>query len=419
MSSEAAGSSLTEEKIRHYKITAWVVTIAIFLTGVSLAYVQNKVSPVIPVFMDVFSIDMTTAGWLSSVFSIVAMISALPAAWIIGRLGSRKCGLIAIICALIGSALGILSGSIEILMVSRVIEGIGVGIISVIAPALVSMWFPAQKRGAPMGLWGAWQMAAQSLVFFIGASVTDSFGWRGLWVLEIALLVVVLVLYVAKVKAPPSEYNFADAENKKFSMIEGLRVPSVWFCGISTMCFTFACFGFCNWIASYWVDTFGWSMDEANNYVGWIYFIEIFLVIGVGFALNHVKNRKRICEIAHLFYMLVLLWCFHMDDPSFIWPFCIIYALAEGSIPTTFWTLIAQTVPKPELAPVTIGVLGLLQNLGMLLEPPIAGFFIQTFGWGYGSLPMVVAAGFGLLFFCFVKIYPPQEPMKALESADL
>ena len=173
MSSEAAGSSLTEEKIRHYKITAWVVTIAIFLTGVSLAYVQNKVSPVIPVFMDVFSIDMTTAGWLSSVFSIVAMISALPAAWIIGRLGSRKCGLIAIICALIGSALGILSGSIEILMVSRVIEGIGVGIISVIAPALVSMWFPAQKRGAPMGLWGAWQMAAQSLVFFIGASVTD------------------------------------------------------------------------------------------------------------------------------------------------------------------------------------------------------------------------------------------------------
>lgn len=167
MSSEAAGSSLTEEKIRHYKITAWVVTIAIFLTGVSLAYAQNKVSPVIPVFMDVFSIDMTTAGWLSSVFSIVAMISALPAAWIIGRLGSRKCGLIAIICALIGSALGILSGSIEILMVvSRVIEGIGVGIISVIAPALVSMWFPAQKRGAPMGLWGGMANGRPIACFF-------------------------------------------------------------------------------------------------------------------------------------------------------------------------------------------------------------------------------------------------------------
>lgn len=30
MSSEVTGSNLTEEKIRHYKVTAWVVTIAIF-----------------------------------------------------------------------------------------------------------------------------------------------------------------------------------------------------------------------------------------------------------------------------------------------------------------------------------------------------------------------------------------------------
>lgn len=418
MTTNNEGAGLTPEKLRKYKLTAWIVLIAVFLTGVSLAYAQNKVAPIIPVLMDEYSIDMAGAGWLSSVFSVVAMISALPAAWIIGRLGSRACGLIAIIAALVGSVLGIVAGNVEMLMASRVIEGIGVGVISVVAPALVSMWFPAQKRGLPMGIWGAWQMAAQSLVFFIGAGVSDSWGWRGLWILGIVMLAVALFLYLWKVAAPPSEYNFADAENKKFSMIEGLKVPSVWFCGISTMCFTFACFGFCNWVASYWVDTFGWTMDEANNYVGWIYFIEIFLVIGVGFCLNYVKNRKRICEIAHLFYMVVLLWCFRMDDPNMIWIFCVVYALAEGSIPTTFWTLIAQTVPKPELAPVTIGVLGLLQNLGMLLGPPIAGFFIETFGWNWGSMPMVIAAGLGLFFFIFVKIYPPQEPEVVLAGND-
>lgn len=392
---------------RKRNVVAWTVTIVVFITGVALAFGQNKVAPIMPIVMDEFGIGMGEAGWLSSVFSVVAIISALPAAWILGRLGARKCGLISIVCALIGCALGIISSTIEALMVSRVIEGIGVGVISVIAPALVSMWFPAQKRGFPMGLWGAWQMAAQSLVFFVGAGITNDFGWRGLWVLGLILLVVSLILYLWKVKAPPAGDNYADSENKSFSMMEGLKIPSVWFCGISTMCFTFACFGFANWIASYWVDTFGWSLDDANNYVAFIYFIEIFLVIGIGFWLNHVKNRKRICEIAHLFYMIVLLWCFNMDDPGMIIPFCIIYALAEGSIPTTFWTLIAQTVPKPELAPVSIGVLGLLQNLGILLGPPIAGYFIQEFGWHLGSIPMVVAAGLGLFFFCFVKIYPP------------
>lgn len=396
----------TEHRTRRSYKAAWVVTLVVFVAGVALAFGQNKVSPIMPVVMDVFGIDMTTAGWLSSIFSVVALITALPAAYIMGRLGSRKCGIIALVCALAGCFLGIVAGNIEVLMISRVVEGVGVGVISVIAPALISMWFPAKKRGLPMGVWGAWQMAAQSIVFFVGARTTDWFGWRGLWYLGMIFLVVALVLYLWKVRSPDPEDNFADAESKPYSMVEGLKVPSVWFCGISTMCFTFACFGFANWVASYWSEAFGWSMEKSNNYVSFIYFIEIFLVVGVGFCLNHIKNRKRICEIAHLVYMLVLLACFRMDDPNLIIPFCIIYALAEGSIPTAFWTLIAQTVPKPELAPVSIGVLGLLQNLGILLGPPIAGFFIETFGWHNGSLPMVIAAGLGLLFFCFVKIYP-------------
>jgi len=403
----------TASKSEQIKRSAWAVTLAVFVAGVALAFAQNKVAPIMSIVMDVFNTDMATAGWLSSIFSVVALITALPAAFILGRFGARKCGFIALICAVVGCFMGILSGSIETLMLSRVVEGIGVGIISVIAPALISMWFPAEKRGLPMGVWGAWQMAAQSLVFFVGDRITIVFGWRGLWYMGIVVLAIALLLYVWKVKSPPPEHNYADAENKSFSMIEGLKVPSVWFCGISTMCFTFACFGFANWVASYWVDTFGWSMATANGYVSLIYFIEIFLVVGVGFCLNHIKNRKLICEIAHLAYMLVLLFCFRMNDPNLIIPFCIVYALAEGSIPTAFWTLIAQTVPKPELAPVSIGVLGLLQNLGMLLGPPITGLFIENFGWNLGSMPMVVAAGLGLTFFCFVKIYPPTRSEEA------
>jgi predicted MFS family arabinose efflux permease len=388
------------------------------LAGIALAFAQNKVAPIMPDVMEAFDISMSDAGWLSSIFSVVALIVALPAAWILGKFGARTCGIIALVCAVVGCFMGIFAGRLEILMVSRVIEGIGVGIISVIAPALISMWFPAQKRGLPMGVWGAWQMVAQSLVFFVGARLTAVFGWIGLWYLGMALLLLSLVLFIWKIKSPPPDKSFADVENGSYSMLEGLKVPSVWFAGISTMCFTFACFGFANWIASYWMDTFGWSETVANDYVSLIYFIEIFLVVGVGFVLNYIKNRKLICEIAHLVYAGVLLICFRMDDPTLIIPFCILYALAEGSIPTAFWTLIAQTVPRPELAGIAIGVLGLLQNLGMLLGPPVAGWSIEQFGWNLGSLPMVIAACFGLIFFIFVKIYPPNDKNNAEETTE-
>ncbi|MCL2826660.1 MAG: MFS transporter, partial [Eggerthellaceae bacterium] len=267
-------------------------------------------------------------------------------------------------------------------------------------------------------VWGAWQMAAQSLTFFIGDHLTKALGWRGLWYVGMGILAVALVLYLLQVKSPPAGYNHADVESRSYSLLEGMRVPSVWFASLSTMCFCFACFGFANWVASYWVDTFGWSVARANGYVSFIYFIEIFLVVFVGFLLNHIKNRKRICELAHLVYMLVLLVCFRMDDPNWIIPFCILYALAEGSIPTTFWTLIAQTVPKPELAGVAIGVLGLMSNVGMLLGPPVAGWTIEHFGWSLGSVPMVVAAGCGLLFFSFVKVYPAKGTEAQAEPAE-
>ncbi len=186
------------------KRTAWIVTLVVFVAGVSLAFAQNKVAPIIPEVMNVFDISMASAGWLSSVFSVVALFTSLPAAFILARLGPRKCGIIALVCAVIGCFIGIFAGSIEVLMVSRIIEGIGVGIISVVAPALISMWFPAQKRGLPMGVWGAWQMAAQSLTFFVGDRLTMMFGWQGLWYLSMVILAISLVLYILQVKSPPA-----------------------------------------------------------------------------------------------------------------------------------------------------------------------------------------------------------------------
>lgn len=386
---------------------AWLITLIVFFAGVSLAIVQNKVAPCILTIIEFFDINMATAGWLSSIFSVVAMATALPAALILARLGAKKCGIIALLCAVLGSFIGIFAGSIESLMVSRIIEGIGVGLISVVAPALISMWFPAEKRGLPMGVWGAWQMVAQSLTFFVGDSLTNRFGWQGLWYFGIAFLLLALVLFIWKVVSPPADQNYADVENTNYSFKEGLKSASSWFMGLSALFFCFACFGFVNWVAPYWSQAFGWDIGKANQYVSMIYFLEIGLVILVGFILDHTKHRKRIGLIAYALYACILFYCFRMNNPALIIPFCIIYPLLEGAIPTVFWTVIPQTVPKSALAGVAIGILGLTQNLGMVLGPPVTGYMIETFGWSLGSLPMVAAALLGLLFLALVKIYPP------------
>ncbi len=68
--------------------TAWLIVIIAFLGGLALASAQNKVPPVIDVVMLDFGIGETDAGWLTSVFTIMGMITALPASWLLQRLGA-------------------------------------------------------------------------------------------------------------------------------------------------------------------------------------------------------------------------------------------------------------------------------------------------------------------------------------------
>lgn len=124
---------------------AWVIVIIAFLGGLALASAQNKVPPVIDVVMADFGIGETDAGWLTSVFTIMGMVTALPASYLMKKLGAKKVGVIALACAAVGSAAGTFCTDFALLMATRVLEGVGVGMIAVVGPAIIAMWFPRGK----------------------------------------------------------------------------------------------------------------------------------------------------------------------------------------------------------------------------------------------------------------------------------
>lgn len=391
------------------KRRAWTITLIVFLAGVALAVAQNKVPPCILTLMEYFEINMATAGLLSSIFSIMAMATAIPAALILTKLGPKKCGMIALGCAIAGSFIGVFSSTLTSLFISRIIEGFGVGVIAVVGPALISMWFPPEKRGLPMGVWGSWQMVAQAGTFFVGNFLTIRYGWQGLWWFGIVVLIIALILYTLKVTSPPNEVNFADVQAEGILLREGFKSRSAWFMGGAALCFCFSCFGFCTWIAPYWSQAFGWDIDIANKYVSIIYTLEIGMVIAVGWFLDRVTDRKMVGKIAFVLYAIILFVSFRISSPKLIIPFIILYPLLEGAIPTAFWTMIAQTTEKPELAGIAIGILGLLQNLGMVLGPPITGAVIENYGWATGTIPITISALIGLVLFSMVTVYPGKE----------
>lgn len=395
---------------------AWIVAFATIFAGVSLALVQNKVAPCMELIQGAFNIDMATAGWLSSLFSLVGIIIAIPAAIILNKLGPKKSGIIALACAIGGSLIGLLIDSVPVLMASRIVEGMGVGLMSVIGPSLIAMWFPEAKRGLPMSIWAAYQMGAQAVMFFLAGVLTLNFGWQGMWVFGLAACAVALVFYILCVKSPRPEDSYADVESADVSIVEGIKSPSAWIMSLATMLFCIGCFGFVNWIATYWatVPSIG---ESANMWVGYFSLGGVVAAVIVGALLNHVKNRKLFGAVILVAYGIVSIFGMYLDNPTFLIGFVIVYAFVDAGFPCVLWTMTAQTVKKPELAGVALGVVSIGFNVGVLLGPPIIGAVVEAFGWHAGAWTICAMCLLAAAVLMFVKLYNAQGAAEAPNAA--
>lgn len=390
------------------KSHAWPVTLSAIFAGIVIAIIQNKVIPCLAVLQDAFSATSSTAGWLSSIFCVMSIVMAFPAATITNRLGIKKTCFFSMVCAILGSLLGIFSNSIAMLMFSRIVEGIGAGLISIAVPSIIPLWFPPEKRGLPTGIWSSWQFVAQALCFFFGVSITNAFGWHGIWWGGLILAVIAAVLCLLVVRSPRSGEGYsADEENAtSLSIRQGLRSRSVWMASLAMFCFCFACFGFVTWAAECWATTLGITIDLANRYVSIFAIISLPVVILVGMLMDRLDHRRfGIC--ACFGYIFAVAASFLLPDAKFVLPFVIIYPFFEGAVSTCLWTIIPQTVREAENVPVAVALFTLTSNVGMLIGPPAVGMIVESFGWKAGAIPVALIMLLGTILMLFVKEYIP------------
>lgn len=359
----------------------WAACLAAIFGGMALALLQNKLTPVMNVIMDAFNIDMAMAGLLSTIFTVMGVVMALPAAGMLKKFGPRTSGLIAFTCAIAGSVVGIMTENVTVMLVSRVIEGTGIGIIAVLAPSVISMWFPPEKRGLPMGIWGSWMMVSQTALFFSGTAITDAWGWRGMWMLGIVVCVVAAVLFAIFVKSPSPEENYADVETDDVTVMGGVKSAPQWILAFSALCYTFCCFTFANWISSYWIEVTDWGAAAVGNWVGILFLVEMIYTWIVGAALDRLHNRKIVGVIGLVVYGALGIVAFTATAVPVIYVFTFTYTIFEALAVTAIWAIAPETAKDPRYAGVALGVLNIGLNLGTLLSAPVSGAIQQQFGW--------------------------------------
>ena len=137
-----------------------------------------------------FGLSLVTAGWVSSTINTLSITMALLFGVLCDRLGALRMCLAGLGFGILGGLGGLVAGDEAALLLSRFAEGVGVVSVVVSAPALLSSAAAPMDRRFALGIWSAYLPAGVGLVMLLAPVLMPFAGWRGIWVLILAVLLI-------------------------------------------------------------------------------------------------------------------------------------------------------------------------------------------------------------------------------------
>jgi predicted MFS family arabinose efflux permease len=375
------------------------MTLAVYVASVAAVANRFKVPPLMQVLISDLHVDMAMGGWFMSVFSVAALVLAIPSAFLLTRVGLKATGLVALGCSVAGSALGALAPSPAALLVARVIEGIAVGLISVMAPTAISLWFDPQERGLPLGIWVTWVPVGNVLMFNVAYPLAAAFGWRAVWWFGALLSAAAALLFALVVADPRPSRPLPRQPNARGSLASfGRTLPNLpsWLLGLAFAAFAFALFGYTAWAPAYLSETLGMAPALASSYASLLFLAGIPGNVVAGWATGRTPHRHRLLALSFLLAGILFAWGFRLITPSLVVPYMLLLGFVANLVPTVIFAIAPETMASLEFAGLGVAITIACANLGNLLGPPAVGAVIEQGGWAAGNTALVASMGAGL-----------------------
>lgn len=395
----AAASTPPVSRIQRY---AWVILLVAYLASVAAPLSQNKVPPIMPILMDAFHINLGQAGLLMSVFGITGFLLALPASFILQKWGFKVTGIIALVGLATGSALGALSASMGLLLTSRVLEGVGMGLIAVVAPAAIAAWFPADRQGMPMGLWATWVPVGNLVMLVLAPALATAYGWQSVWWLAAAISLVVLVLYGWLMCPPPSLTEDIVAHDN-VSLLRALSNRDIWLLALSFCSFNFIFMPLATFYPTFLAEVRGYSLAQASLIASLSIAVVLISAPLAGWFSDRIGSRRLVLTIPLLVIGAMMFLPFRIEGWQ-IYTFLVLLGLVAGAVPTATFAAAPEVMPSPRLAGLGLAVVMMGQNLGMFVSPVLFGELVEAIGWNAAAIWLIPVALLGALAAHFVRV---------------
>ncbi|WP_036647781.1 DHA2 family efflux MFS transporter permease subunit [Paenibacillus pini] len=169
------------------------IMVALLISGFIGMFSETALNVALSDLMQLLNITPSTVQWLTTGYlltlGILVPISGLLLQWFT----TRQLFVTALSFSIVGTLIAALAPSFEVLLLARVVQAIGTGIMLPLMFNTILIIFPAEKRGAAMGIIGLVIMVAPAIGPTIAGLLIENLSWHWIFWLSLPFLVISLV----------------------------------------------------------------------------------------------------------------------------------------------------------------------------------------------------------------------------------
>ncbi len=242
----------------------------------------------------------TQCGWFASIVTLMMTAFVFPVSLLVDRWSRKKAIAIMGIVWGISSAACAFTKNFFQLITLRSIVGVGEAAFTAGGTAMISAYFPEEKRATMNGLFTAAIPFGTAVGVILGGVIAVNFGWRyAFGIMAVPGLIVAIIFFWVKdyktvqvLKKVGEAGSISHVRMKAADIArEFIHTPSVLYTYMGYVGNTFVTTGLMNWLPTYYNRTEGLPMDRAGMKTSVIFLLAIFGAPIGGIIIDRVRNK--------------------------------------------------------------------------------------------------------------------------------
>ena len=192
----------------------WQILAILTLARTTMGFQFQSVAAVGPVLTSRAIISYTELGVLIGIYLLPGALFALPGGWLGKRFGDKRVVLVGLAMMTLGGVMLALSDAYEIMLIGRLVSGLGAVLLNVLVTKMVTDWFAEHRLTTAMGvLISSWPLGIAIALLIMGP-LEDMFGLKLAFFIPVVLCAIALLLVATIYSSPPVSVEIVERPNE-------------------------------------------------------------------------------------------------------------------------------------------------------------------------------------------------------------